>query len=180
MEKTYIRLESEVKEKNAIIVCSLDKPDSKLLPSYFLSEIISDGGAYRISLVSPYLAYMRQDKQFNPGECVTSHHFANLISSFVDELITIDPHLHRISSLDKIYSINTTTLHAAPLISDWIKKNIPNALLIGPDGESKQWVSEVASKAGVPYTVLNKVHVGDDKVRYQYLILINTGKLISR
>jgi len=163
--ETYIRLESEVKGKNAIVVCTLDRPDSKLLPLYFLSEIISDGGAYRLTLVAPYLAYMRQDKQFNPGECVTSHHFANLLSSFIDELITVDPHLHRISSLDKIYSVRTHTIHCAPLISSWIKENIPNPLLIGPDGESKQWVSEIAEDAGARYTVLNKVHIGSDKVK---------------
>lgn len=163
--ETYIRLESDVKEMHAIIVCSLHKPDEKILPLYFLSEMLSDAGAFHITLVAPYLAYMRQDKQFNPGECVTSHHFANLLSSFVDELITIDPHLHRIASLDKIYSIHTTTLHCAPIIAQWIKEHIDNPLLIGPDGESKQWVNEVANLANIPYTVLNKVHIGPDKVK---------------
>jgi len=163
--ETYIRLESDVKEKNAMIVCSLDRPDSKLMALYFLSEIISDGGAFKITLMAPYLAYMRQDKQFNPGECVTSHHFANFLSTFVDELITIDPHLHRIPSLDKIYSIPTTTLHCAPLIAAWIKENIVNPILIGPDGESKQWVNEIAALAGAQSTVLHKEHFGDAKVK---------------
>jgi len=36
--------------------------------------------------------------------------------------------------------------------------------LIGPDGESRQWVSEVAKDAGVPFIVLNKIRNGDRDV----------------
>ena len=39
------------------------------------------------------------------------------------------------------------------------------AVLIGPDIESEQWVSEVASLAGVPYRVLRKERLGDRDVR---------------
>lgn len=164
-EESYIRLESDVNGKEAIIVCTLDRPDNKFLPLYFLSEIIRDAGADKITLVSPYLAYMRQDKKFNPGECITSEHFAKLLSSFIDELITVDPHLHRISSLESIYSVPAKVIHAAPYISKWIKENIQNPILIGPDMESKQWVSQVAKDAGAPYTVLVKSRLGDKNVK---------------
>ena len=89
----------------------------------------------------------------------------NLLSSFIDELITVDPHLHRISSLESIYSIPTKVIHSAPFISKWIKEHIKNPILIGPDMESKQWVSEVARDAGAPYTVLVKSRLGDKNVK---------------
>jgi ribose-phosphate pyrophosphokinase len=164
-EESYIKLESDVNGKEAVIICTLDRPDNKFLPLYFLAEIIRDAGADKITLVSSYLAYMRQDKKFNPGECITSEHFANLLSSFIDELITVDPHLHRISSLESIYSIPAKVIQSAPYISKWIKENIKNPLLIGPDMESKQWVSEVAKNACAPYTVLIKSRLGDKNVR---------------
>ncbi len=164
-EESYIKLNADVSGKEAIVVCTLDRPDSKFMPLYFLCEILKDAGADKITLVAPYLSYMRQDKKFNPGECITSEHFANLLSSFVDELITVDPHLHRISSLESIYSIPTKTIHATPFISQWIKENIKNPILIGPDMESKQWVSQVAKDAGAPYTVLIKSRMGDKNVK---------------
>jgi len=108
---------------------------------------------------------MRQDKKFNPGECITSEHFANVVCSFADELITVDPHLHRISSLDAIYSVPTNVFHAASYISKWIKENIKNPILIGPDMESKQWVNQVAKDSGAPYTVLVKSRLGDKNVK---------------
>jgi len=164
-EESYIRLESDVNGKEIIIVSTLDRPDNKLLPLYFLSEIIRDAGADKIILVCPYLAYMRQDKKFNPGECVTSGHFAILLSGFADELITVDPHLHRISSLDSIYSIPTKVIHSAPIIAKWIKENVEKPLLIGPDMESKQWVSSIAKEAHAPYTVLVKSRISDRDVK---------------
>jgi ribose-phosphate pyrophosphokinase len=40
--------------------------------------------------------------------------------------------------------------HAANHISAWIKKNIISPILIGPDAESEQWVSEVAKMPTLP------------------------------
>ena len=83
-------------------------------------------GAMCTCLVAPYLAYMRQDKIFNQGEGVTSTFFGKLISGFADSLTTVDPHLHRISSLSEVYHIPNKVIHAADAISDWIKENIEN------------------------------------------------------
>jgi ribose-phosphate pyrophosphokinase len=79
-------------------------------------------------------------------------------------LITIDPHLHRIKSLSEIYNIPTKVTHAASHISAWIKNNIVTPLLIGPDLESEQWVSEVAKNANAPYIILTKIRHGDRNV----------------
>ena len=127
-EETYIRILSDVKDKNVYLVCTLHKPDTKLLPLFFLSKTVKKMGAKKVCLIAPYLAYMRQDTIFNPGESVTSIYFAALISSFTDQLITIDPHLHRWNSLSEIYTIPTKMRHAANLISLWIKNNIDNQL----------------------------------------------------
>lgn len=162
--ETYIRIFSNVKDKEVVIICTLNQPDSKLLPIYFLAKTAKELGVKKVTLVAPYLAYMRQDKVFNPGEAVTSTYFAQLISSFIDTLITIDPHLHRRTSLSEIYSIPTRLGHAANHISAWIKKNIDKPLLIGPDIESEQWVSEVAKNANASYIILTKIRHGDSDV----------------
>lgn len=163
-EETYIKIESDVIGKQVIIVCTLNHPDKKLLPLYFLSKTAKELGAKQILLIAPYLSYMRQDKRFHPGEGITSSYFANLISSFADSLITIDPHLHRRSSLSEIYSIPTTVLHASEIISIWIRNQIEKPLLVGPDSESEQWVSEVAISANAPFIILEKKRRGDEDV----------------
>lgn len=163
--ETYIRVHTNVYNKEAVIVCTLHLPNDKIFPLYFLSKNLKDLGAKKITLVAPYLAYMRQDKKFNPGEAITSAYFAKFLSSFTDEIITIDPHLHRIHTMSEIYSVPCKVLHASILISKYIKEKIATPLLIGPDSESEQWVSEVAKNAGAPYIILQKERLGDENVR---------------
>lgn len=162
--ETYMRILSEVNGRDTIVVCTLNEPNGKILPLLFICKLLKDLNARSICLVIPYLAYMRQDKQFNAGEAITSDYFAKLISSFADRIITIDPHLHRRSSMNEIYTIPCNVLHSAKLISSWIKNNISKPLLIGPDSESEQWVSEVAKAADAPFIVLQKIRRGDNDV----------------
>jgi ribose-phosphate pyrophosphokinase len=55
-------------------------------------------------------------------------------------------------------------VHAAALVSRWIKANVAEPLIIGPDSESEQWVSAVANDADAPYSVLEKTRLGDREV----------------
>lgn len=163
--ETYVQIQSDIKHKRLILVCTLHQPDNKLLQLYFLSKTAKDLGAESICLVAPYLAYMRQDKRFTPGEGITSTYFAKLISGFAESLITVDPHLHRKKSLNELYNIPNKVIHSAKLISDWIKIHVKNPVLIGPDIESKQWVSKIAKEAGAAFVVLEKTRLGDKQVK---------------
>lgn len=160
-EETYLRVLSDCSDRDVVILCNLYQPDNKLLRLILLADTLREMGANKVGLVTPYLAYMRQDKRFHDGECVSSRPFARLISQHLDFMVTVDPHLHRYNSLDEIYSIPSTLVHAAPLIADWIQQHIKKPLLIGPDSESEQWVSEVAKLAGAPFQVLSKIRRGD-------------------
>jgi ribose-phosphate pyrophosphokinase len=160
----YARFDTGVAERSVILVCTLDRPDEKFLTLMFAAMNARTLGAARVGLVAPYLAYLRQDKRFRPGEAVTSAHFAHLLSGGLDWLATIDPHLHRFNALDAIYPIATRVLHAAPFVARWIVKNVSQPLLIGPDAESEQWVGAIAGQCGAPHIVLEKRRRGDRDV----------------
>jgi ribose-phosphate pyrophosphokinase len=163
--ETYLWFLSDLSGRTLVLVCTLDRPNEKILPLIFAAATARELGAVKVGLVSPYLAYMRQDRRFKPGEAVTSRQVAQLLSNGFDWLATVDPHLHRYGSLAEIYLIPTRVVHVAPLISQWIKAHVQNPLIIGPDSESEQWVSVVAKDAGAPYTVLEKVRRGDRDVK---------------
>ncbi len=163
--ETYVRFRQDVSKRDIIFTCTLQAPDDKFLPLYFLAKTARELGAKKIGLIAPYLAYMRQDRRFREGESVTSRHFAELISSCFDWLVTVDPHLHRYHSLNEIYEIPNRIVHAAPIIAQWIHDQINHPLLIGPDSESEQWVAEVAKRAKAPHIVLNKIRHGDRDVK---------------
>lgn len=162
--ESYVRYGSDVRNRTVVLVCSLDRPDDKFLPLLFSAAAAREHGAKAVGLVSPYLAYMRQDKKFRPGEAVTSSYFARTISIHFDWLITVDPHLHRRHALEEIYSLRTILLHATPLVAAWVRQEIETPLLIGPDSESEQWVTAVANEAKAPHVILQKIRRGDRDV----------------
>lgn len=151
----------DVAGRDVLLLCSLDRPDSKLLPLLFAADAARDQGARRVGLVAPYLSYMRQDRRFHPGEAITSRTFAVVLSRHVDFLVTVDPHLHRYHALDEIYAIPATAASSVAAIARWIHREVENPVLIGPDEESAQWVGALAALEGLPYTVLNKVRHDD-------------------
>ena len=107
---------------------------------------------------------MRQDRRFRPGEAVTSTQFAKAVSSLVDWLVTVDPHLHRRAALSDIYTVPVAVASAAPLIAEWIRTQVSAPALVGPDAESEQWVATVTGGAEAPYFVLGKTRRGDREV----------------
>ena len=166
--ETYVRLGSDVEGQSVALVCTLDRPNDKTLPLLFTAHAARDLGASRIGLVASYLSYMRQDKRFCPGEAITSSAFGKLLSSSFDWLVTLDPHLHRRTSMSEVYSIPVGVCHAAPKLSAWIRAHAPNALVVGPDVESEQWVGAVAADAGVPSVTLEKTRRGDRDVEINF------------
>jgi len=163
--ETVVRLRTAVDGWRVVLVAHLDHPDTKTLPLLFAADAARELGASEVGLVAPYLPYMRQDDRFRPGEAITSRTYARVLSSTVDFLLTIDPHLHRWPSLDAIYSIPTRVVAAAPAISQWLAHEVPNPIIVGPDSESEQWVKDVAGRLDVPYLVMTKERRGDRDVQ---------------
>lgn len=152
----YLKFNTNLKKKKLVIVQSFQpNSDMSLFDIVFAAETAKDLGAKKVILVAPYLSYMRQDKRFKAGECISSRVMAKLLNNSVDKIITIDPHLHRYKSLKDIFSIPAKRLTANDLIADYIKK-IKKAVIIGPDWESYQWAEKVAKKIKVEATVLRK------------------------
>jgi ribose-phosphate pyrophosphokinase len=163
-QELYLRLPVDVAGRSVTFVCTLDRPNEKLMQLLFAAATARELGAASVGLVAPYLAYLRQDARFQPGEAVTSRPVAKLLSEAFDWLATVDPHLHRFKSLAEIYRIPCRVVSAAPLMARWIGDNVPDAVVIGPDSESRQWVSAVAGASGFPFTVLTKRRRGDRDV----------------
>lgn len=153
----YLKFNTEVKGKIVVIVRSFQPlPNLALYTTVFAAETAKDLGAKKVILVAPYLAFMRQDKRFNPGEAISSKIMAKLLNNSIDELITIDPHLHRYKSLKNIFKIQAKKLTANELIADYVKNKIINPVIIGPDWESYQWAESIAKRIKAPSTVLKK------------------------
>jgi ribose-phosphate pyrophosphokinase len=148
-----------------LFYCSLDHPNPKLLELALAAVAAREQGAGTITLVAPYLCYMRQDKAFHAGEAVSQHIVGGLLAQWFDEVLTVDPHLHRVHDLSQaVPARRAVALSATNPIADFLAQGCDNPLLIGPDEESEQWVASVAARQGLDYRVGRKQRLGDAQV----------------
>jgi len=150
-----------------VIIClSLDHPDQKLIKLILAADAARDNGAMKLTLVAPYLCYMRQDKAFHAGEAISQHSIGALLGSTFDTVLTVDPHLHRIERLEQaIIGAQTIRLTASRPIAAFIAERFERPLILGPDGESLQWVSSIAKGLGFDFGIASKERLGDRNVR---------------
>ncbi|GGH18422.1 ribose-phosphate pyrophosphokinase [Cribrihabitans marinus] len=162
--ESLISLPGKLDGADVALLATLRDPDRLALPLRFAAATAREMGARRVGLIAPYLGYMRQDRRFEAGQAVSAPLFAQFLGQSFDWLVTVDPHLHRIARLDDVFPIPAMRAVSAPLLASWIETNLPDAVLLGPDSESQQWVAEVARLAGRPHEVLRKVRSGDRSV----------------
>lgn len=154
------KLDTEVR-----ILRSLHWPNEKLVELILVARAARELGAREVTLIAPYLAYMRQDSAFTAGEVVSQKVIGRLLADLFDAVVTVDPHLHRIATLNEAVPISrAVALSAAPLIGHFVAMRARNAMLVGPDAESAQWVHVAATYNGLPWAVCRKTRHGDTEV----------------
>lgn len=163
--ESLVRVQPSSTADDVLLVCSLHPPDAVTVPLLMAADTLRELGARRIGLVAPYLAYMRQDRRFEPGQAISARLYAKLLSDHFDWLVTVDPHLHRIHRLDEVYTLQSHVVHAAATLAAWIGEHVDTPVIVGPDGESGQWARDVAARIGAPVAVMEKVRLGDTHVR---------------
>lgn len=147
---------------------SLVHPNEKLIELLFVAQTARQLGATELTLIAPYLAYMRQDIAFHDGEVVSQKIIGRFLAQVFDGLVTIDPHLHRVSTLEEASPVKRAiTLSGAPLLGDYIAQQIPDAFLLGPDSESAQWIASAAQAHGFEHAACEKIRRGDKDVQVQ-------------
>lgn len=166
-EESLVCLPPELPE-HVIFFCSLDHPNRKLVELGFAAATARKLGAIHLTLVAPYLCYMRQDKAFQVGQAISQRIIGNWLGDWFDTIITVDAHLHRIQSLnDVIGPAKAFNLSAAQLWVDLLRQRNDQPILMGPDQESRQWVKKIAEATGLDYAVAHKQRLGDRTVQIE-------------
>ena len=159
-----LRLPPQLPER-IVLLRGLQQPNEKLVELLLVAGAARELGARHLTLVTPYLAYMRQDMAFSPGEVVSQRVVGGFLARLFDAVITVDPHLHRIATLGEAIPVaDPVVLSGAPALADWIARERPGALLLGPDEEAAQWVEQAAARIGHDSAVCRKVRHGDREV----------------
>ncbi|RMD66622.1 ribose-phosphate diphosphokinase [Candidatus Pacearchaeota archaeon] len=161
----YVRVRIPLRTSRVAFIESFArKPNEKLISAFLVSSALENLGVKSKILVASYMPYMRQDKVFHRGESVSARKIVGLLARSFDRLYAIDPHLHRIPSLQHI-SKNAFEISANELVEDYIKRKFKSYVILAPDEESQQWGPRIASKLGMGYVLFKKTRFSDRKVK---------------
>ncbi len=165
--ESRIRLPEKVADR--VILCrSLHAPNAKLLELELAAATALQLGARRLTLVAPYLCYMRQDTAFRNGEAISQRVVGELLARRFDTVITVDPHLHRVHRLAEAVPVSrAVALTACQPMSTFLAGLPYKPLLIGPDQESEQWVAAIAAREQLDYAIAHKQRRGDRDVHLE-------------
>lgn len=185
---SYIKLEKNPSNKTLVIIVSFaQNPNTKIIETILAAKTARELGAKKIILIATYLPYMRQDARFNNYEAISAEIIVPMMAHNVDELIAIDPHLHRVKRLEEL-AHNVHSITSNLLIAKFISSKFKDYQLVGPDEESHQWDKLIAKVLHRDATILKKQRISSFKVKItsqklsnKILIIddiISTGKTI--
>ena len=174
--ESLVRLPARPWTGPATLLASLDDPNRRLVEAVFALATLRERGAGPLTLLAPYLGYMRQDTAFRPGEAVSQRVVLQMLGAHVDRLVTVDAHLHRTRDLSARLGRPALDVSAAAAIAARVCA-WQGALVVGPDAESRPWTEGVARAAQVPFVVGRKRRRGDAEVEVR---LPDVGDLRGR
>ncbi|MDI6889276.1 MAG: ribose-phosphate diphosphokinase [Methanocellales archaeon] len=165
----HIQVTENVYGKRVIYIQSMSPcPDDKLVELLITVDLLNELGADNVTLVAPYLGYTRQDARMKPGEAVNARTLFKLLDAVrINELVSVDIHLHRLSSkeLAKLTDITIKEVSAIPQLAQHVGNMLDNPLMIAPDSEAGRFAKVAAKVLGSDYDVMQKRRLSPTKVQ---------------
>ena len=165
--ESYIRIPVSVDNEHVVIVQSTYKPQDKHLVELLLAvEAVKDLGAKTITVITPYLAYARQDKRFRTGEAISIKTILRSIRcAGADTLIVVEIHKEHVLTYFTGTAINVSAMDA---LAEYFKDKVENPLVLAPDTGALPRAKRFAEIIGGDYDYLEKTRdriTGEVKVR---------------
>lgn len=146
-QEFYIILDTNVLNKECLILGTIAPPDENLLSILSLSHTLKKEGALKVTLVLPYLAYSRQDKP-KPKESMATSLIGSMLSSAgVDKVVTVDVHSVNVASL---FPIPLISISPTQILGDEIERlKMLDATLVAPDKNALKKAEEIIKLNGM-------------------------------
>lgn len=147
-QELHITLQSQVKDKNCMVLGTIAPPDQNLVSLLALSHTLKKNGARKCTALLPYLAYTRHEHDEPNKSQLTALMGALFKASGIDEIVTLDIHSDAASSLIPLPIIS---LSPASLFAKKLKEIgfIPNTI-VAPDKGALKRSQEVIDALNLP------------------------------
>ncbi|BDZ44711.1 ribose-phosphate diphosphokinase [Naasia aerilata] len=192
----YARYDESVRGCDAFVIQSHTAPINQwLMEQLIMVDALKRASAKRITVVSPFYPYGRQDKKGRGREPISARLIADLYAAAgADRIMSVDLHAAQIQGF---FDGPVDHLFAMPVLMEHIRETVPkeNLTVVSPDMGRVRVADIWSDKLGVPLAIIHKrrdplvpnqvsVHeiVGDVRGQVCLIVddLIDTGRTIAK
>jgi ribose-phosphate pyrophosphokinase len=139
-----------------------------LLELLLLADACLRAGASRLTGVVPYFGYARQDRRAHGREPVGARLLADLLSSRLQRLITVDLHT---AAIEGFFAMPVEHLSAVPLLAEALRaERAAEQIIVAPDLGAAKLAQQYAAYLDLPVAYLHKVRHSGSEVSVRSVI----------
>ncbi|HZW11446.1 MAG TPA: ribose-phosphate pyrophosphokinase [Phycisphaerales bacterium] len=175
-----VRLEEDVRGRDCFVVISTCAPvNDNLVELLIFIDCLKRASARRVTIVTPYFGYGRQDRKDKGRVPITAKLVANLITAArADRVLAIDLHAAQIQGF---FDLPVDHLSATPVFLDYfqsIREELGDLCLVSPDVGNVKVAEGFANLLGGDLAIINKRRVSGTEVLTEHIIGSVKGKTV--
>lgn len=133
-----------------------------LMELLLLADACHRAGAACVTAVVPYFGYARQDRRLGGNVPVGGRLVADLLSTRIERIITMD--LHN-PAIEGFFNIPMEHLSAIPLLADALRSSLSqDSILVAPDLGAVKMAQRYATLLNLPVAYIQKVRLSGSEV----------------
>jgi ribose-phosphate pyrophosphokinase len=176
--EAWVVIEENVRGEDVFVLQSTSYPaNDNLMELLVCIDALKRASAKRITAVTPYFGYARQDRKTGGRTPISAKLVANLITrAGADRVLTMDLHSGQIQGF---FDIPTDNLQAAPLMAQDIQSHYGQAsdlLIVSPDAGGVVRAIALASRLNAGLAIVDKRREGPGKSEVANIIGDVTGR----
>ena len=153
----YVRFEESVRGADAFVIQSHPAPVNEwLMEQLIMIDALKRASAKRITVVSPFYPYGRQDKKHAGREPISARLIADLYKTAgADRLMSVDLHAAQIQGF---FDGPVDHLFALPVLADYIANRYPRERMtvVSPDAGRVRLADMWSDRLGTPLAIIHK------------------------
>ena len=153
----FVRFDESVRGVDAFVIQSHSAPiNDQLMEQLIMIDALKRASAKRITVVSPFFPYARQDKKHKGREPISARLVADLYKAAgADRLMSVDLHSPQIQGF---FDGPVDHLWALPLLADYVKETFgeDNLTVVSPDSGRVRVADIWADRLGAPLAIIHK------------------------
>jgi ribose-phosphate pyrophosphokinase len=155
--EVFVTIDENVRGEDVFVIQSTSYPaNDNLLELLICIDALQRASARRITAVTPYFGYARQDRKTGGRTPISAKLVANLITrAGADRVLTLDLHAGQIQGF---FDIPTDNLVAFPVMAEDIRRRhrMDDLMIVSPDVGGVVRARQLADRLDVPFAIVDK------------------------